>query len=174
MKHIKSFSQLNESVNYSGLNKKFHDYLDKIETISDSILNDKEFNDRIDLIKKEDPELGKNIKKHLELAIKLKTMCEVLRDKEISKDKQGPIQLEAVGNLVKSIEKTQNELKEIKNKTNDAFSSNEGLLNIVGNVLRNIFTGTWVINALKNLKSNLVDTNTEIQSVQDLFDIKDY
>ena len=54
------------------------------------------------------------------------------------------------------------------------METKEGLLDVVGNTLKNIVTGKWILNIVSLVKSNLVDTYNEYGTVQDMFDVKDY
>ena len=176
MKHLKTFQQLNEGLDQSpNLQKSFDENVKLIDDVSKAIVNAKEFKERLESMKKNSPEVYKSFKGYFELAEKAQKSIKKIKSKGLSKNKdEAKKQVDALSGFADSLRAGFKNLKEVNDKTKKAFKNNEGLGNIVGNTLRNILTGKWIVNILKSVKSNLMDTRNEYETVQDMFDIKDY
>lgn len=172
MKHIKSF-QL-----YEGLNDnqtKFKENLEIIDKISKEISTSKNFKERLAVMHKEKPELAKSFKGYYDFAHKAQKMIKQVKSQGLSKDSaQADLQIKALDKLARTAEESFANMKTLIKKTESAFTSNEGIGNIIGNALRNVLTGKWILNLVKNVKSNLTDSYNEMGTVEDVFDLKDY
>lgn len=162
----------------SNLKKEFDAKLKLMDEISKSILDAKDFKNRLKLMKKEKPELGKamgDYKDYLDLASNAQKMAKQIRTKGLSTDrKKATKQIRALQDFTGSLKEVFDYLKKFDKKTEKGFESNEGIGTIIGNALRNILTGQWIVNLAKNLKGGLMDSQADMTTVQDVFDIKDY
>lgn len=177
MKHIKTFQQLNEGLEVassSDLDKQFKQQVKSIEDISKSILGSKELKDLLATAQKENPDV-KQFRKYFDLASKSEKLVKKMRSNGMSSNKrEARKQIEAITKFADSLKEGFGIIKNFKKKAEKGLETKEGLGNIVGNTLRNILTGKFIVNILKSVKSNLVDSYNEYNTVQDMFDIKDY
>ena len=173
MKHIKTFTQLNEGLDTNSQKKEFDKQIKLIEDISKAILDAKDFKETLKSMQKENPEVAKNFKGYFDLALKASKIVKKIKVKGLSsKNREAVKQLKAISDFADSLKEGFKNIKTLKNKTQ--VKNNEGLGNVVGNTLRNILTGQWIINILKGVKSNLMDSSNELNTLQDYFDINDY
>jgi oligoendopeptidase F len=172
MKHLKPF------LLFEGLEdnqKSFENSLETIDKISKEILTSKNFKERLAIMHKEKPELAKSFKGYYDFATKAQKMIKDVKRQGLSKNvEMANKQVKALNDLTGTLEEAFDNMKTLIKKTESAFTKNEGLGNIIGNALRNVLTGKWIINLVKSVKSNLVDSYNDIGSVQDMFDLKDY
>lgn len=170
MKHLKSFSQLNEGLNEPNLKKSFESNLKLLDDLSKAIIGGK---DLYKIAQKEKPELAKGIKQLFDLASKSQKMVKSIKAKGLSgNQKKAAKQVKALEEFAGSLKTGFNQLKTFKKKTEGV--ENEGLADVVTNTLGNIITGKWIVNLIKNIKSNMTDSYTDFETIQDVFDIKDY
>jgi len=178
MKHLQTYQQLNESMIDSNLKKEFAFTLKQMDEISNAILNAKDFKNRVKLMKKENPDIGKamgDYKEYLDLATKVQKIVKQIRSKGLSSDRRKATkQLRAIQGFSGTLKTVFDNLNKFDKKTKKGFESNEGIATIIGNTLRNILTGQFIVNILKTIKGNLMDSQAELTTVQDVFDIKDY
>lgn len=173
MKRIKTFQELNESSD--NLNKSFRENLKIIDQISLSIINDKDLKDNIKLIQNASPETANAIKKYFDIGLTSQKLVKSLKQKSLSLDKTLAIkQLNSVIKLADSLKDGYNHIIDFEKNTKTGFEQKEGIGNIIGNTLKNILTGKWIVNIIKNIKSNITGSYNEINTVGDLFDVKDY
>jgi len=175
MKHIKTFQQLNEGLNQEAdLDKAFKLQVKNIEDISKAILGSKDLKDILATAQKENPQI-KELKKYFDLATKSEKLVKKIRSNGLSpKRREAKKQIEAITKFADSLKEGFNILKTFKKKAAKGMETKEGLLDVVGNTLKNIVTGKWILNIVSLVKSNLVDTYNEYGTVQDMFDVKDY
>ena len=181
MKHIKTFDQLNEGIG-SSLSAAFTSDLDKdyklqiktIEDISKSILSSSDLKNLLSSVQKENPDV-KQLKKYIDLASKSQKLISKVKSNGLSNRRsEAKKQIKALTEFAESLKDGFKLIKNFKTKAEKGLKSNEGIGNVVGNTLRNVLTGKWIVNILKSVKSNLVDSENEFKSVQDVFDINDY
>lgn len=175
MKHLKTFSQLNEGFVESDPKKEFEKQFNLVFDISKAIITGFYTPEILKEINKEKPEIVKAFKGYFNLSNKAQKILKKIKPLGLSKDKRKAAkQLKALTELASSLKEGFDALKTFKKKTDKGLKSNEGIGTVVGNTLRNVLTGQFIINLLKNLKSNLLDSEAELHTVQDVFDIKDY
>lgn len=182
MKKIKSFEGfLNEAkiVDIPTDPKLIRDSAEKsiktIEEISNSIVNAKEFKNKLQAFKKENADLAKGFEGYFKLAKDSLNVIRKVKQVGVSKNtRKSGEQLRALLSMESKLRAAHKHFKEIDKRTKDAFSQNEGILNIVGNVLKNLLTGEFIINLVKNVKQNLKDSYTDVHKVEDVFSVHDY
>lgn len=170
-----TFQQLNEGLLMDkNPSKSFDVQLKMIDDMSNAI-NTKEFKDKIKLVQKDNPDLAKALNGYVSLATKAKKIVTKVKSKGMSKDRKESIkQMNALKDFSEELKGGFDLLKKFSNKADKGLKNNEGIGTVIGNTLRNVLTGQWIINLLKNAKSNLMDSEAELKTVQDVFDIKDY
>jgi hypothetical protein len=182
MKHLQTFQQLNEGIGTKlsaafvpdSMKKTYELQIKTIDEVSKAILNSKELKDILAASQKENPKV-KDIKAYFDLAKKSQDILKAVKSNGMSnKRKEAQKQVEALTKFAESLQKGFKLIKEFKTKVGKTLSNNEGLGTMIGNTLRNILTGKWIINMLSNIKSNLVDSDVRIKTIQDVVDINDY
>ena len=175
MKYMKTFVQLNEGISESSnLENQFIVQLKTIDDISKAISGSSYMKDVLKTVQKEKPEIAKTFKGYFDLSSKAQKLVKAVKSKGLSKHpKKAQKQLSSLKNLAVALKEGLNNLKTFKKKT-ESESKNEGLGNIIGNALRNVLTGRWIINLMKSVRANMVDSYNEFGTVEDVFDLKDY
>lgn len=175
MKHIKTFQQLNESQVFTGdPAKDFKNQVKIIDDISKAILGSKELKDLIVTAQKENPQV-KELKKYFDLATKAQKLVKKVQSAGLSKNKrESKKQLDAITKFAGTLKEGFKLLKTFKKKAEKGTEVEEGIGNMIGNALRSILTGKFIVNLISHVKTNMTDSYNEINTVQDLFDLKDY
>jgi ribosome-binding factor A len=180
MKNIKSFDLFESTIGNTLTDPKlikgeFDKVVKTIEGICSGISTAKEMQDKIKSMGKENADLSKNFLKYFELADNAGKLIAKIKKVGLSKDtKVASTQLRALVDMEEELKEAFDNLKVLGERTKDAFEQNEGILNVVGNFLRNVLTGKFVLNLVKNTKQNLLDSYTDMHKVEDVFDIHDY
>ncbi len=182
MKNIKTYEDfLNEGLvqkifgSRSSLEKEFEKQLKIAEEISTTISTAKDFKEKLKSIQKENSDVAKQFKQYFELAPKAKSIVAEIKKVGLSnKTKKAEKQLKSLTNFVDTLKAGFNNIKTLDKKTKKGFEQNEGIGTVIGNVLRNVLTGQFAINLIKNAKTNLMDANQDMTTLKDVFDINDY
>lgn len=181
MKNIKPYSAfLNEGelsipTDPKLFRKSFDDSVKTIEGICSAVLSAKDLKPRIREISKQNKDLGKSMSEYLSVVEKSSKLIAKIKKLGISSNpKKGAMQLRAISDMSSKLKTAFDNLKTVNSKIEKSTKQNEGVLNVVGNVLRNLLTGKWLVNIITNMKQNLVDTSTSIHKVEDVFDVHDY
>jgi len=182
MKKIKSFDIfLNESENIKNIptdpkliSAEAEKTIKTIEGICKGILEAKDMQEDIKAMQNDNADLSKSFMKYFKMAEDASKLIGSVRKIGISKEtKRAAEQLRALTGLEENLREAFDNMKVLKERTREAFKSNEGIGSIIGNVLRNLLTGQFFVNLLKNTKQNLKDSYTDMYKVQDVFDIKE-
>lgn len=182
MKKIKSFEGfINEAelINIPTdpilIKKEAEKTIASIEKISMAIVNAKELKSKVKEFRKENAELAKNFEGYFKMAKDSSELIKKVKAKGISKNtRKSGDQLRALIGMEKKLRAAHKHFKDIDKRTEGSFEQNEGILNIVGNVLKNLLTGDFIVNLVKNVKQNLKDSYTDMHRVEDVFSVHDY
>lgn len=181
MKNLKPYSSfLNEAelsipTDPKLFRKSFDESVKTIEGICSAVLSAKDLKQKIQEISKQNKDLGKSMTEYMAMVEKSNKLIGKIKKVGLSNNpKKGAIQLRAIADMSAKLKVAFDNLKTVNDKVGKAMKQNEGVLNVIGNVLRNLLTGKFIVNLISNMKQNLVDTSTSIHKVEDVFDINDY